>query len=157
MSSSDKYRSYLSLMPSDDDDDDDKEINRKKSAEIHEERKKILAHFQALTGQEQEEQRENWTEQLQILEAEIAQLKAKLGIHLHRRNQLRINLGLDMIRSFGKKSVDHITKEVRDLIQVAKISASAGTGTGTGSPETLVKSIETDNPSISIENNNAKF
>ena len=77
-------------------------------AKIHEERQKILAHFQALTGQQQEEQREIWTEELSILEDEIAQLKIKLGTKLNRRNHLRLLLGFDMIKKVAKKSVQAV-------------------------------------------------
>ena len=67
------YRSYLSLMPDEEDEyetstseissNDDKT----KKAQIHEERLKILAHFQALSGQQQTEQRETWSKELQTL------------------------------------------------------------------------------------------
>ena len=115
---SDKYRSYLSLMP------DEEEVIQDEAtkAKIHEERQKILAHFQALTGQQQEEQREIWTEELSILEEEIAQLKIKLGTKLNRRNHLRLLLGFDMIKKVAKKSVDHLAKEFKDLLQNAKTS-----------------------------------
>ena len=91
-------------------------------AKIHEERQKILAHFQALTGQQQEEQREIWTEELSILEDEIAQLKIKLGTKLNRRNHLRLLLGFDMIKKVAKKSVDHLAKEFKELLHNAKTS-----------------------------------
>ena len=42
------YRSYLSLMPDDEDEYD--ETDSKNHTVIAEERKKILAHFEALTG-----------------------------------------------------------------------------------------------------------
>ena len=115
---SDKYRSYLSLMP------DEEEVIQDEAtkAKIHEERQKILAHFQALTGQQQEEQREIWTEELSILEDEIAQLKIKLGTKLNRRNHLRLLLGFDMIKKVAKKSVDHLAKEFKELLHNAKTS-----------------------------------
>ena len=116
---SDKYRSYLSLMPDEEEGEVQDEATK---AKIHEERQKILAHFQALTGQQQEEQREIWTEELSILEDEIAQLKIKLGAKLNRRNHLRLLLGFDMIKKVAKKSVDHLAKEFKDLLQNAKTS-----------------------------------
>jgi len=116
---SDKYRSYLSLMPDEEEGEVQDEATK---AKIHEERQKILAHFQALTGQQQEEQREIWTEELSILEEEIAQLKIKLGAKLNRRNHLRLLLGFDMIKKVAKKSVDHLAKEFKDLLQNAKTS-----------------------------------
>lgn len=137
VSSTEVYRSYLSLMP----DDDDEETVMSKSqeaAKIHEERLKILAHFQALTGQEQTEQRELWSEELAILEKEMAELKIQLGAQINRRNHLRLMLGLDMIKKVAKKSMDHLAKEMRDLISNAKGNANEDLPT-------------------SIENNNAKL
>ena len=48
ISGTDMYRSYLSLMPEEEEVQDEAT-----KAKIHEERQKILAHFQALTGQQQ--------------------------------------------------------------------------------------------------------
>lgn len=98
------YRSYLSLMP--------EEEESTKTQEIHKERLKILAHFQTLTGQQQSEQRETWSEELEIVENEIAELKIKLGVQLNKRNHLRLLLGLDLI----KKSVHNLAKEMREFI-----------------------------------------
>ena len=111
ISGTDTYRSYLSLMPEEEETQDEAT-----KAKIHEERQKILAHFQALTGQQQEEQREIWSDELTLLEEEIAQLKIKLGAKLNRRNHLRLLLGFDMIKKVAKKSIDHLTKEVKDLL-----------------------------------------
>ena len=113
---SDKYRSYLSLMP----DEEETEPDEATKAKIHEERQKILEHFQALTGQQQAEQREIWSEELSILETEIAQLKIKLGAKLNRRNHLRLLLGIDMIKKVAKKSIDHLTKEFKDFLSNAE-------------------------------------
>lgn len=137
VSSTEVYRSYLSLMP---DDEEECMSKSQEAAKIHEERMKILAHFQSLTGQEQCEQRELWSEELAILENEIAELKIQLGAQINRRNHLRLMLGLDMIKKVAKKSMDHLAKEMRDLIKNAK-----------GNVQT-----DQDMPT-SIENNNAKL
>ena len=144
------YRSYLSLMPDEEDEyeastseissNDDKT----KKAQIHEERLKILAHFQALSGQEQTEQRETWSKELQTLEQEIGELKIQLSAQVNRRNHLRLVLGLDMIKKVAKKSMDHLAKEVRDLIKNAKGDQQQ--------PHQSERVLPT-----SIENNNAKL
>ena len=67
-------------------------------------------------------------------------MKIKLGANLNRRNQLRLMLGLDMIKKVAKKSMDHLAKEVRDIINNAKGSTSSE-----------------QNVPTSIENNNAKI
>lgn len=88
LSGTDVYRSYLSLMPDDDDED-----NIKKE-EVAEERQKILAHFETLTGAEQERQRSLWTQELSALEDEIGKLKCQLVEKVQRRNVLKRLLGL---------------------------------------------------------------
>merc|ERR1712008_220871 len=125
-SGSEMYRSHLCLMPDLDDEygeasetKSETEIDTKK-AQIHEERLKILAHFQTLSGQEQTQQRETWSQELKRAEQEITELKIKLNTHLNRRNHLRLLLGLQMIKKVAKKSMDHLAKEVRDLIKNAK-------------------------------------
>ena len=149
------YRSHLCLMPDLDDEygepsetKSDTEIDTKK-AQIHEERLKILAHFQALTGQEQTEQREIWSKELEVLEKDISDLKLQLGAQLNRRNHLRLLLGLDMIKKVAKKSIDYCAKEVRDLIKNAK-------GEPSKKQQPSQSGHEKDLPT-SIENNNAKL
>ena len=61
-----------------------------KKAQIHEERLKILAHFQTLSGQEQTQQRETWSQELKILEKEIAELKMQLSTHINRYEILKL-------------------------------------------------------------------
>lgn len=155
VSGSEMYRSHLCLMPDLDDEygeasetKSETEIDTKK-AQIHEERLKILAHFQTLSGQEQTEQRENWSEELQTLEQEIADLKSKLSAELNKRNHLRLVLGLDMIKKVAKKSIDYCAKEVRDMIKNAK-----GEPLQSQSQQQHQNSHEKDLPT-SIENNNA--
>ena len=118
--------------------------DKTKKAQIHEERLKILAHFQALSGQEQTEQRETWSKELQTLEQEIGELKIQLSAQVNRRNHLRLVLGLDMIKKVAKKSMDHLAKEVRDLIKNAKGDQQQ--------PHQSERVLPT-----SIENNNAKL
>ena len=109
-----------------------------------------MAHFQTLSGQEQTEQRENWSEELQTLEQEIADLKSKLSAQLNKRNHLRLVLGLDMIKKVAKKSIDYCAKEVRDMIKNAKGEPNLQSQ----SQQQHQNSHEKDLPT-SIENNNA--
>ena len=60
------------------------ETDDTKKAQIHEERLKILAHFQTLSGQEQTQQRETWSQELKMLEKEIVDLKMQLSAHINR-------------------------------------------------------------------------
>merc|ERR1711997_1125876 len=153
VSKTEVYRSYLTLMPDEEEEGggdtstskSENEGDDTKKAQIHEERLKILAHFQTLSGQEQTEQRETWSQELKILEKEISDLKSQLSAQINRRNHLRLMLGLQMIKKVAKKSMDHLAKEVRDLIKNAK-----------GEQQPLNQSQEKDLLPTSIENNNAK-
>jgi len=154
VSKTEVYRSYLTLMPDEEEEGGGETSTTKsetdtddtKKAQIHEERLKILAHFQTLSGQEQTQQRETWSQELKILEKEIAELKMQLSAHINRRNHLRLMLGLQMIKKVAKKSMDHLAKEVRDLIKNAK-----------GEQQLQNQSQEKDLLPTSIENNNAKL
>ena len=48
-----------------------------------------MAHFQTLSGQEQTQQRETWSQELKILEKEIAELKMQLSTHINRYEILK--------------------------------------------------------------------
>ena len=114
LSGADIYRSYLSLMP--ESDDDEEENTRKTSSVISEERLKILAHFQTLSGAQQEAQRKTWTDELSVVEKEIGELKLKLGAKVSRRNQLRFLLGMEMMR----KVKIEVTKQARKSLNQIK-------------------------------------
>ena len=55
-------------------------------------------------------------------------------------------LGLDMIKKVAKKSMDHLKKEVRDMIKNAK-----------GEQQIQKQSQEKDSLQTSIENNNTRL
>ena len=138
LSGTEVYRSYLSLLPDEEESTDEPDSN--KMRQINEERQKILAHFQTLSGQEQSEQRKIWSKELSQVEKEIADLKIQIQTHETRRNHLMYLLGIDLmkkVKTEAKKSVTRLTKELRDFLQSSTSDAPSGA-------------------SANIENNNAK-
>jgi len=119
LSGTDVYRSYLNLLPEDEEKD---EVDESKKSQISEERKKILAHFKSLSGQEQESQRKIWSQELSQIEKEIAELRNQLGVKESRRNHLRHLLGIDLmakVKTEAKKSVSRLTKEFKDFLNTS--------------------------------------
>ena len=127
------YRSYLSLLPDDENEVQEKDVlDESKKAKINEEREKILAHFQKLSGHEQETQRKVWSEELSQVEKEIAELKVQISIHETKRKHLRFLLGLDLmkkVKTEAKKSVTRLTKEFKELLHSNNSNATENNNT----------------------------
>ena len=103
-------------MPESDDEDEEEESRRKSSSHIiSEERLKILAHFQTLSGAQQETQRKTWTDELSKVEKEIIELKIQLGVKVSRRNQLRFLLGMEMMRKVKSEVTNAAKKSLTQL------------------------------------------